>query len=157
MPFASALIASLTLLFTVEIDQRAAGAEAVQTLIVGRIWTGSAAQPWAEAVAVDGDRIAFVGDREEAAKRLESEAKIIDAGDGIVVPGMIDSHIHLIDGGLHLTSVQLRDADTREKFVERIGAFAKLPRREGAWISGGDWDHTLWGGELPDRNWIGSV
>jgi predicted amidohydrolase YtcJ len=151
------LIASLTLFFTVEVDQRAAGAEAAQTLVVGRIWTGNPAQPWAEAVAVDGDRIAFVGDREEAAKRLGADAKIIDAGDGVVVPGMIDSHIHLIDGGLHLTSVQLRDADTREKFVERIGAFAKSPRRDGAWISGGDWDHTLWGGELPDRNWIDAV
>lgn len=135
----------------------AAATEATQTLVVGRVWTGNPAQPWAEAVAVDGDRIAFVGDREEAAKRLGSEAKVINAGDGVVVPGMIDAHIHLIDGGLHLTSVQLRDADSREEFVRRIGEFAKQPRREGAWITGGDWDHTLWGGELPDRHWIDAV
>src|SRR5262249_24389159 len=29
--------------------------------------------------------------------------------------------------------------------------------KKGEWIQGGDWDHTLWGGELPDRNWIDSV
>ena len=30
-------------------------------------------------------------------------------------------------------------------------------RRKAAWITGGDWDHTLWGGELPTRDWIDAV
>jgi len=131
--------------------------EKTQTFVVGRIWTGDPSQPWAEAVAVDGDRIAYVGDRAEAAQRLAADVKVVDAGDGLVVPGMIDAHVHLIDGGLHLTSVQLRDADSREEFVQRIGEFAKSQRRQGAWITGGDWDHTVWGGELPDRAWIDAV
>jgi predicted amidohydrolase YtcJ len=125
-----------------------------QTLIVGQVWTGDAQRPWAEAVAVDGERIALVGDRSDAAAKLQPDAKVIDAGDGLIVPGMIDAHIHLIDGGLHLTSVQLRDANSREKFVERIAEFARKPRRDGAWITGGDWDHTVWGGEMPNRQWI---
>lgn len=135
----------------------AAAPDAKQQLIVGRVWAGVAAQPWAEAVAIDGDRIAFVGSRADAAAKLQPDAQVIDAGDGIVVPGMIDSHIHLIDGGLHLTSVQLRDAATREEFVKRIADFAKKERRAGAWIIGGDWDHTVWGGEMPDREWIDAV
>ena len=135
----------------------AAPSEKKQTLVVGRVWTGDPSQPWAEAVAVDGNRIAYVGDRSEAAKRLAADAKVVDAGEGLVVPGMIDAHIHLIDGGLHLTSVQLRDADSREEFVKRIGDFAKTQRRQDAWIIGGDWDHTVWGGELPDRAWIDVV
>ena len=119
------------------------------TLIIGRIWTANPEQPWAEAVAIDGERIVAVGSREDVEKPLATTPRRIDAGDGLVVPGLIDSHIHLIDGGLQLTSVQLRDAATREEFVRRIGEFAKkLPA--GAWITGGDWDHTLWGGELPD-------
>ncbi|WP_428304631.1 amidohydrolase [Lacipirellula sp.] len=132
-------------------------ANAAQRLVVGRVWTGVVAQPWAEAVAIDGDRIAFVGSRSNAAAKLRPDAQVIDAGDGLVVPGMIDSHIHLIDGGLHLTSVQLRDAATREEFVKRIAEFAKRERRPGAWITGGDWDHTVWGGEMPDREWIDAV
>lgn len=154
---ATAILASLSFFGIATPLLCAAGTEATQTLVVGRVWTGNSDQPWAEAVAVDGDRIAFVGDREEVAKRLGSEAKIVDARDGLVVPGMIDAHIHLIDGGLHLTSVQLRDADSREEFVRRIGEFAKSQRREKAWIIGGDWDHTVWGGELPDRAWIDAV
>jgi predicted amidohydrolase YtcJ len=126
------------------------------TVIVGRVWTGNAEQPWAEAVSVDGERIIAVGARDEVAKAAGESAQRIDAGDGLVVPGMIDSHIHLIGGGLHLTSVQLRDAATREEFVRRVAEFAKtLP--QGAWMTGGDWDHTRWGGELPDRAWIDAV
>jgi predicted amidohydrolase YtcJ len=52
--------------------------------------------------------------------------------------------------------VQLRDAKTRDDFVARIKAFAATVPA-GTWITGGDWDHTLWGGELPTRDWIDSV
>src|SRR5690606_5395813 len=91
--------------------------------------------------------------------RLGEEPRVIDAGEGIVVPGFYDSHIHLIDGGSNLNSVQLRDAKTPEEFARRIGEFAKAQKAKGqaGWITGGDWDHTLWGGELPDRNWIDEV
>jgi predicted amidohydrolase YtcJ len=144
------VVAAFVAIFTTGDAGRAA------TLIVGRVWTGNPEQPWAEAVAVEGERIVAVGSREVAEKAAGESPKRIDAGNGVVVPGMIDSHIHLIGGGLHLTSVQLRDASTREEFVRRVGEFAKkLPA--GAWITGGDWDHTLWGGELPDRNWIDAV
>ena len=57
------------------------------------------------------------------------------------------------DGGFSLASVQLRDAHTREEFAARIKAFAATVPA-GTWITGGDWDHTLWGGELPTREWI---
>jgi predicted amidohydrolase YtcJ len=127
-----------------------------RTLVVGRVWTGNPKQPWAEAVAVDGDRILAVGARSDVAARAGESAKVIDAGDGLIVPGLIDSHIHLIEGGLHLTSVQLRDAASREEFVRRVAEFAKKVK-PGEWITGGDWDHTLWGGELPDRQWIDAV
>lgn len=128
--------------------------EAAARLVVGRVWTGNEKALWAEAVAIRGDRIVAVGTREEAQAALGGdEPQVIDAGAGLVVPGMIDAHIHLIEGGLHLTSVQLRDAKTRDEFARRIADFAKS-RAPGQWITGGDWDHTNWGGELPDRQWI---
>jgi predicted amidohydrolase YtcJ len=137
----------------------AVNASADPLVVTGRIWTGTDAQPWVEAVAIDGDRIIDVGSRDEVVARLGEEAKVIDAGGGIVVPGMYDSHIHLIDGGARLASVQLRDAKTPEEFAKRIGDFAAEQRAKGhrGWITGGDWDHTHWGGELPDRKWIDAV
>jgi predicted amidohydrolase YtcJ len=107
-------------------------------------------------VAIRGDTIVAVGSRDALQKYRGDKTQVIDAGDGLVVPGLIDSHIHLIDGGLRLASVQLRDASSRDEFVRRIGEFAKKQER-GAWITGGDWDHTLWGGELPSRDWIDAV
>jgi predicted amidohydrolase YtcJ len=129
------------------------GTSSASLLIEGRIWTADSQKPWAEAVAIQGEKILAVGSREDVAKYRGEKTRVIDAGDGLVVPGMIDSHIHLIDGGLRLSGVQLRDATSRDEFVRRLGDFAKKQER-GAWITGGDWDHTLWGGELPNRDWI---
>ena len=74
----------------------------------------------------------------------------------MVTPGFIDSHVHFITGGFRLASVQLRDARTPAEFVARIKAYAATVS-PGTWITGGDWDHQLWGGELPSRAWIDSV
>jgi predicted amidohydrolase YtcJ len=121
----------------------------------GRIWTGNSAQSEAEAVAIAGDRIVAVGSSAEIRSRAGS-AETIDLEGRFVVPGFIDSHVHFLDGGFRLSSVQLRDARTRDQFVARIKAFAATVPA-GTWITGGDWDHTLWGGELPRRDWIDAV
>ncbi len=124
-------------------------------LVNGRVWTGNPAQPEAEAVAVADDRIVAVGSTADVRARAGG-AEVIDLGGQFLVPGFIDSHVHFIDGGFRLTSVQLREAATREDFVARVKAFAATTP-PGTWITGGDWDHTLWGGELPRRDWIDAV
>jgi len=130
------------------------GPSATITLAVlnARVWTGERAAPWAEAIAVEGARIAAVGTSDEI-RKLAGGATSIDAGGRLVVPGFIDTHVHFITGGFRLASVQLRDARTREEFVNRIKAYAATVPA-GTWITGGDWDHSLWGGDLPARNWI---
>ncbi|MBN2600614.1 MAG: amidohydrolase, partial [Candidatus Marinimicrobia bacterium] len=87
---------------------------------------------------------------------VRKDTKVIDAAGMFVCPGFTDSHLHLLEGGFHLSSVQLRNAATPEEFTRRIAEFAKTCE-PGDWILGGDWDHSLWGGELPDRKWIDDV
>ncbi|MCA1585511.1 MAG: amidohydrolase [Acidobacteria bacterium] len=122
-------------------------------LVNARVWTGDSGRPDAEAVAISGDRISGVGSSDEIRKMAGPGATTIDLGGRFLIPGFIDTHVHFVDGGFRLASVQLRDARTREDFVSRIRAFATTVP-EGTWITGGDWDHTLWGGELPRRDWI---
>ena len=135
----------------------AAAAESPATMVlVGKVWTADTKRPMAEAVAVRGDKIVAVGSLKHVEPFRGPETQVIEAGEGFIVPGMIDSHIHLVDGGLQLASVQLRGAKSREEFVGRLAKFAKT-KPKGEWITGGDWDHTLWGGELPSRDWIDAV
>ena len=123
-------------------------------IVNARIWTGDAAQPWAQALVIDGETLALVGSDEDA--RKANAAQVVDAGGRLIVPGFTDAHVHFLSGGFALASVQLRDARTRDEFVARIKAFAATVPA-GTWITGGDWDHSLWGGELPTHEWIDAV
>lgn len=124
-------------------------------VVNARVWTGDQAAPWAEALAARGERLAAVGTNADI-RPLVSTVTPIDAGGRLVLPGFIDSHVHFLEGGLRLASVQLRDARSRDEFVNRIKAFAATVPA-GTWITGGDWDHSRWGGELPSRDWIDPV
>jgi predicted amidohydrolase YtcJ len=121
-----------------------------------RAWTGDVRRPWADAIAVAGDRIAAVGSSAEIRKMTSADARVIDGRGQMMVPGFIDTHIHFLDGGFGLASVQLRDARTPAEFIARIRTFAATAP-PGAWITAGDWDHEQWGGALPRRDWIDSV
>ena len=127
-------------------------------IVNAKIWTANPRQPWATGIAVSGNRIMLVGSSAEVAKLAAStsSARIIDAGGSLVTPGFIDSHVHFVSAGFGLASVQLRDAATREEFTRRIKAYAATVPA-GTWITGGAWDHMLWGGELPRHEWIDSV
>ncbi|WP_025413446.1 amidohydrolase [Gemmatirosa kalamazoonensis] len=125
-------------------------------VVNARVWTGDPRRPWADALAVRGERLAAVGSSAEVRKLAGSAARVVDAKGALVVPGFIDAHVHFIDGGFRLSSVQLRDAATPAELTKRIAAFAATVP-PGEWITGGDWDHERWGGELPQRAWIDSV
>ncbi len=123
-------------------------------IVNAAVWTGDPDNPSAEAVLISKDRILAVGTNEEIRARIgDAEVEVVDAAGQFVTPGFIDSHVHFLDGGFKLASVQLRDAATPQEFARRIGAFAATVP-PGTWIMGGDWDHQLWGGELPHRGMI---
>jgi len=113
---------------------------AAMILTNGKIWTGDPRHPWAEAVAIEGNRIVAVGSSAEVAR---PGARVIDLHGRLAVPGFIDNHTHFIDGGFELSRVHLRDAATPREFARRIGEYAKTIG-PGKWIVGGEWDHTLW-------------
>lgn len=130
----------------------------VATLVVtdARVWTGDPDRPWAEAVASRGETIIAVGSKSEIEPMIGEDTEIISVAGSMLVPGMIDTHVHFITGGSGLAAVQLRDAATPEEFVARIGEYAKT-LKPGEWVLNGNWDHENWGGELPQHDWIDEV
>lgn len=126
-------------------------------VVYGRIWTGDSARPWAGAVAVSGDTVSAVGDSAEIVGLVGPSTRVLANGDGLVTPGFMDGHLHFLDGGFQLASVDLRPANAKREFVQRVAAFVS-ERKPGEWIIGGDWDHERWPGTpLPHRSWIDSV
>lgn len=121
-----------------------------------QIWTANPDHPNAEALAISSDKILAIGSNNEIESYKGSETKVVDAENAFITPGFIDSHVHFITGGQNLSSVQLRDAATKDEFISRIAVFATT-QKPGTWLIGGDWDHKLWGGDLPEKEWIDSV
>jgi predicted amidohydrolase YtcJ len=140
------------------------GADVV--LLNGKIWTGEAASqaggrnsfgPHVEAVAISNGRFLAGGTSDEMRAYVASGTQVIDLGGRLAIPGFIDDHVHFMDGGFQLLSVDLKDARSEAEFARRIAERAKtLPA--GRWIEGGDWDEEAWpDAKLPTRWMIDSV
>jgi hypothetical protein len=113
--------------------------------------------PHAEAVAIIGDRIVAVGSATDIDQWRGTSTKVIDAAGKLLLPGFNDAHVHFIDGGLQLDSVDLRNAASPEEFARKIGERAKLTAK-GEWITGGDWDEEKWNPpQLPTKELIDPV
>ncbi len=125
----------------------------------GLVWSGPSARAPGDgvptAVAVRDGRIVAVGSDAEVAVLAGTGTRRVDLAGRRVVPGFMDAHTHFIEGGFTLAGVQLREAATPTEFARRIGEYAA--QHPGEWVLGGTWDHELWGGELPRRDWIDSL
>jgi predicted amidohydrolase YtcJ len=112
--------------------------EADLILHSGRIWTGDDARPWAEAVAVRGDRIVAVGADADMVLLRGDDTRMVDLEGRFLSPGFIDNHTHFNRAGELLLGVNLLEVSDAEGLVKEIRETAdRLP--EGAWMVGGMW------------------
>jgi predicted amidohydrolase YtcJ len=153
--FVIILILFFSLALVSQSDSRREMADFV--LLNGTVWTVNPDQPWAEAVALKGDKILEASSSEEIKKMIGDNTQVIDLKGDLVLPGFIDSHTHFLDGGFSLLSIRLRDAESREEFITRIDDKAKEIEK-GVWILDGNWDHQSFDPpELPRKEWIDPV
>lgn len=121
-----------------------AAAEPAQTVFInGNVYTMNEAQPRAEAIAVQGDRIVFVGSNADAKKYQGADAKTVDLGGKTVVPGLTDSHCHIFGIGEREMNLNLEGANTLEDFLARVKERVATAER-GKWITGRGWIETFW-------------
>jgi predicted amidohydrolase YtcJ len=108
-----------------------------------RIYTVDDARPIADAMAVRGGRVQFVGSERGARVFLGSQTRVLDAAGATIIPGIADAHVHLLNLGMALRTVSLVGARSYEEVIERIAAKSReLPA--GTWITGRGWDQNDW-------------
>jgi predicted amidohydrolase YtcJ len=128
-------------------------------LLARSVWTGAdeGLRPLSRAgVAIRGRRIIAVGPRDRVLGLRGSHTLVLDLGDGAILPGFVDAHVHLQAGGLDLYRVDLRGLGSRDQFLMRVQDRARTSA-PGGWILGGGWDENGWGGPLPTRAWLDAV
>jgi predicted amidohydrolase YtcJ len=110
----------------------------VRILLNARVWTGDSARPYAEAVAIEGDRLLAVGSVTAVRRAAGPNASEEDFGGRFVVPGFIDTHTHFGRAGALLLGLNLLDVASDTALRRRVQeAHRRLPA--GAWMIGGDW------------------
>jgi hypothetical protein len=103
----------------------------------------------AEAVAARAGKILFVGKNAEAEHHRGSRTRVVDVARATVVPGLIDSHVHIFELGMALERVNLFGVNSESEAVARVAArAAQVPK--GEWVIGKGWDEGAWANHYPD-------
>lgn len=119
------------------------------------IYTMDASRPRADAVAIRGGRLVYVGSREGAQAFVGERTALEDLQGKVVLPGLHDAHNHLIWSATELEDVDLFEAATLDEMLEAIAARAAEAPEE-PWIRGTGWDVSLFDGQL-DRSQLDSI
>ncbi|MFP7721999.1 amidohydrolase [Lysobacter sp. A3-1-A15] len=118
-------------------------AQDLTVLEASRIHTMDPSRPLAKAMAFDAQgRIVALGSVNDLHARYPG-AKRLDAGDSIVVPGLIDAHGHIGNLGLSLMRARLDGTRSRAEIVERLRQHAAV-LSDGDWLLGRGWDQNDW-------------
>ncbi|WP_407523804.1 amidohydrolase [Lacibacter sp. MH-610] len=125
-------------------------------LFNGRIYTGNKEAPFAEAMAIQQNKIIFTGSSAAVLKMKTVATKQIDLKGKLVVPGFNDAHIHFLSGSLAMQTADLNACKTPEEAVNTVLAFAnKHP--EASWVTGSGWQYTAFPGGKPTRQLLDAV
>ena len=111
-----------------------------------RIYTVDPAQLWAEAVVCTAGRIVAVGSRDELMDLAGPNTQFIDAGGRLVLPGLIDGHVHLLWHAILRRGhqIDLLGVASLEELRRRVSR-AVESADPGQWVYGRGWDESLWG------------
>lgn len=126
----------------------------------GRIYTGDPANQRAEAMAVTDGQITCIGKLDHVLLDCggsQQGAETVRLNGLFVMPGFNDAHVHLGSAGADALAVELRGVSSVPEMQKRV-AEAVAHHKEGEWITGSGWDHTLWPDKrFPNRQELDAV
>ncbi len=146
----------LLLLPLLNSDSSSTPSSADLLLLNARVITMVPGQPAAEAIVVSGDRIAWVGSDADARRLYPGAARVLDLHGATVLPGIIDSHTHLMELGKSLLQLNLKDVPSDKEAVERVQQRV-ASAAPGEWILGWGWDEGKWAAHYPDNRALSAV
>lgn len=109
----------------------------------GKIYTVNGTNQVAEAVAVEGDKITFVGSKEDAERFIGNETKVIDLQGKILTPGFIEGHAHLMNVGYNELELDLSQLQSYDEMIDKVRE-AVRKSSPGEWILGRGWHQDKW-------------
>ena len=129
---------------------------ATYVLLNGSIYTVNPKQPWAQAVAVRGDQIVYVGNNQGARAFIGKGSRAIDLKGKLLLPGFVESHIHVLMGAATTSGVTLSMTDTLADIQRKLKAYAAAnPTKPD--IFGSAYNGLLFGESGPKREWLDAV
>ena len=110
----------------------------------------------ADAIAIRDGEILHVGSKAEAHEFHGDETEIIDVGGATVIPGLVDSHVHIAELGEILQRVNLADVANPQAAIEKLRT--EIGDIEaGEWVIGQGWDEGAWANNYPNRQMLDAV
>jgi hypothetical protein len=101
-------------------------------------------------------REVFVGDDQDARLYQNSTTQVIEMPHGMVLPGFIDSHVHLLWGGLEMNDCQLHNLKTSDQIFQALrDYFTAHPKNE--WLRGSGWELPIFPGGNPRKEWLDEI
>ncbi|PTL81526.1 amidohydrolase [Vitiosangium sp. GDMCC 1.1324] len=147
------LLGAVALALGVGCARRAPEGARVETTVyvARRIRTLDEKRPEAEALAVRHGRLLAVGTKAEVLKAAGEGARVVDFGNAVMVPGLVDAHAHIAGLGRSLTVARLEGSRSVDEAVRRLSD-APSTSFQGDWLIGKGWDQNGWPGkEFPGR------
>jgi predicted amidohydrolase YtcJ len=109
----------------------------------GNIYTVDDKHPHAEAIALKGDRILFVGSNAETKNYQGPQTRLVDLHNATVVPGMTDAHHHLEGVGFREMTLNLEGITNLQDFLAKVKTRVDQAK-PGEWVTGRGWIETFW-------------
>src|SRR6267378_2836351 len=109
----------------------------------GNIYTANESMPRAQAVAVKGDRIVFVGSNDAAQKFVGKDTRVVDLHGNTVLPGITDAHHHLSGVGFREMTLNLEGITNLQDFLAKVKVRVDQAK-PGEWVTGRGWIETFW-------------
>ena len=109
----------------------------------GNIYTANDRSPRAQAIAVKGDRIIFVGTNVAAQRYVGTATRVVDLQNKTVLPGFADAHQHLSGVGFREMTLNLEGTTSLADFLAKVKARVDQAK-PGEWVTGRGWIETHW-------------